>query len=375
METETSAQSELKEYLMKDPEYARLAELQAKGWQNPAGDTFFEKRRQQSINADERSQKILFDMMGRIGEETNASTVAFSLSNAMPAVLDLCVAPGGFVKYVLQINPFARVDAFCLLEQQGGHKMRIPFGRSDPRVSVAFQDVTLFADEFGLPDIFKDPKNESNLALRWPYTTDRYDMVICDGQVPRQNRVEDDYFEPLRLTYSQLFLGLKRVASGGTMIVLLHRSGRVRIFRLLRMFCQFSQVQIFKPAKAHAIKSSFYLVANNIQPDNPACIAAMNLFKLIWQRATVKDESAASALLYKDLGQVEKSLQPELEDFGERFVELVRPTWKIQADALKKAPFTKDPATARPICEHYFRGKCAYGNSCFKSHELPAREI
>ncbi|KAG9686933.1 hypothetical protein KCU95_g11239, partial [Aureobasidium melanogenum] len=68
MECETSAQGELKEHLLRDLEYIRLAELQAKGWQNPAGDTFFEKRRQQSINADERSQKILFDMMGRIAE-------------------------------------------------------------------------------------------------------------------------------------------------------------------------------------------------------------------------------------------------------------------------------------------------------------------
>ncbi|KAG9686934.1 NAD(P)-binding protein, partial [Aureobasidium melanogenum] len=267
----------------------------------------------------------------------------------MPAVLDLCVAPGGFVKYVLQINPFASVDAFSLLEQHGGHKIRIPFGRSDPRVSVAFQDVTLFADEFGLPDMFKDPKNETNLALRWPYMTDRYDMVICDGQVPRQNQVEDNYLEPLRLTYSQLFLGLNRIASGGTMIVLLHRSGRVRIFRLLGMFCRFAQVQIFKPAKAHAIESSFYLVTKNVQPDSPACIAAMNLFKLIWERATLKDESASSTLLYKDLVQVERALQPELEDFGEKFVELIRPTWKIQADALEE------------------------GQMCL--HELPAKEI
>lgn len=341
------------------------------GWQNPAGDTYFEQRRQRSINADERSQKILFDMMGGIAEEMNASTGAFDLPNATPTVLDLCAAPGGFAKYVLRINPSAKMDAFSLLERQGGHKMRIPFGRSDQRVSVIFVDITMFGDEFGQPDIFKDPKHNLNLAHPWPYTINRYDMVICDGHVPRQNQVQDDYFEPLRLTYSQLYLGLKRVASGGTMIVLLHRSGRVRIFRLLRMFSQFSQVRIFKPAKAHAIKSSFYLVAKNIQSESPACIEAMDIFKLTWERATLKDESASSALLYKDLGLVEQSLQPELENFGSTFVELVRHTWKIQADALEKAPFTKDPAATRPICPHLVKGKCAYGNHCFKSHEVP----
>lgn len=326
------------------------------------------------MNADERSQKILFDMMSRIGEEMNASTGAFNPSSATPRVLDLCAAPGGFVKHVLNINPSANVDAVSLLERQGGHKMRVPFGRSDQRVSVIFTDVTMFAGEFGLPDIFKDPKNDLDLAHPWPYTVSHYDMVICDGQVPRKNQVEGDYFEPLRLTYSQLYLGLKRVAFGGTMIVLLHRSGRVRIFRLLRMFCRFSQVQIFKPAKAHAIKSSFYLVAKNIQPESPACIEAMNLFKLVWERATLKDESASSALLYRDLGLVEESLQPELEDFGHTFVELIRHTWKLQADALEKAPFTKDPSRPRPICEHYLKGKCTYGNLCFKSHEVPGKE-
>ena len=153
------------------------------------------------------------------------------------------------------------------------------------------------------------------------------------------------------------------------MIVLLHRSSRVRTFRLIRMFCQFSDVHIFKPAKSHAIKSSFYLVAKNIQSGSAACLEAMSLFKTVWERATLKIESPSSALLYKDLGLVKKSLQPELEEFGDRFVEMVRHTRKIQADALEKAPFIEDKAAPRPICQHYLKGRCAYGKLCFKSHD------
>jgi 23S rRNA U2552 (ribose-2'-O)-methylase RlmE/FtsJ len=339
------------------------------GWNNPAGDDFFEQRRQQVTNADSRGQVILFEMMGRIAKEMNDLTGAFNLSNNTPTILDFCAAPGGFVKYALQINPSAKVDALSLSEQQGGLKVRIPYGHLDPRVSMEFTDVTMFAEEFGLPDILKNPTDETNLALPWPYKIDRYDLVICDGQALRQNQVEGDYYPSLRLTYSQLCLGLKKLTPGGTMIVLLHRSSRVRIFRLLHMFSQFSHVQIFKPTKSHAIKSSFYLVAKDIQSESTACLEAMDLFKLIWARATLKDESASSALLYKELSLVEKSLQPELEEFGDRFVMLIRHTWKIQADALEKAPFIKDASLARPICEHYFKGRCTYGKLCFKSHD------
>jgi 23S rRNA U2552 (ribose-2'-O)-methylase RlmE/FtsJ len=308
-------------------------------------------------------------MMGRIAEEMNDHTGAFNLSNTTPTVLDFCAAPGGFVKYALQINSSAKVDALSLPEQQGGHIVRIPCGHWDPRVSMEYTDVTMFAEEFGLPDVLKDPNNDTNLALSWPYTIDRYDLVICDGQALRQNQVEGDYFQPLRLTYSQLYLGLKRLNPGGTMIVLLHRSSRVRIFRLLHMFSKFSQVQIFKPKKSHAIKSSFYLVAKDIQSESPSCLEVMDLFKLIWERATLKDESASSALLYRELGLVEKSLQPELDEFGDMFVMLIRHTWKIQADALEKAPFIEESAAARPICEHHFKGRCTYGKLCSKSHD------
>ncbi|KAG9515741.1 NAD(P)-binding protein, partial [Aureobasidium melanogenum] len=370
MEAATCAQDELKKYLMRNLDYVRLVELQEKGWQNPAGDEFFEQRRQHFMNADEKGQTMLFKMMTRIGEEINASTGAFNLTNAMPNILDLCAAPGGFVKYALQINPSAKVDALSLPEQHGGYKIRVPFGDSDPRVSVCLTDITLFADEFELPNIFKNLKDDTDLAVHWPHTITRYDMVICDGQVPRQTQIKDDYFEPLRLTYAQLYLGLKRVAPGGTMILLLHKSNRVTIFKLIHMFDQFSHIHIVKPTRSHATRSSFYLVAKNIQHQNPACVKAMELFKLIWERATLKDETAASALLYKDLCLVEKSLQPEIEEFGQRFIELVRHTWKIQANALEKAPFTKGPAASRPIGTHYLRGKCAYGEHCFKSHEV-----
>ena len=277
------------------------------------------------MNADEAGQIHLFDMMRKIALEMDNFTGIFYLPDATRTVLDLCLAPGGFSKYVLQNFPSARVDAFSLPEDQGGHRVRIPYGNQDPRVSIVFTDLTKFAGEFGVPGLFIDPKDGTNAKV-WPYTIDRYDLVICDGQVPRQTVSYDDgeQFAPICLTYSQLYLGLKRVKAGGTMIVLLHRSSRVSIFRLIRMFHHFSRVWIFKPYKSHTIKSSFYLVARDIQPESPACLEAMDLFQRIWERASVKDDSVASSVLYKELALIKKPLQPELEGFGPRYVELFR---------------------------------------------------
>lgn len=83
------------------------------------------------------------------------------------------------------------------------------------------------------------------------------------------------------------------------------------------------------------------------------------------------NRTTSSLLLYKALGLVETSLQPELEEFGDKFVELIRHTWSIQPDALEKAPFIKETSTPRPICKHYFKERCTYGKLCFKSHDAP----
>jgi 23S rRNA U2552 (ribose-2'-O)-methylase RlmE/FtsJ len=313
------------------------------------------------MNVNETGQIHMFNMMHKIGHEMDTMTGAVDLPGATPTILDLCMAPGGFARNVLQRYPCAKVDALCLPEAQGGHKVRIPYGDQDQRVSITFTDLTKLAEKPALPEASEDHNKDTNLATLWPYKIDRYDLVICDGQVPRQTPVwgDGEHFSPVCLTYSQLYLGLKRVKLGGTMLLLLHRSSRVSVFRLICIFSKFSDVQIFKSTRNHTIKSSFYLVAKNIHSESTSCLEAIDLFKLVWERASSRDDSVEATILYKELSLTEISLQPELEDFA-KFIELVRPIWKIQADALEDAPFVKGTSevTIRPVCGHFLRGRC-----------------
>jgi hypothetical protein len=56
---------------------------------------------------------------------------------------------------------------------------------------------------------------------------------------------------------TQLALGLEHLNPGGTMIVSLHKPEKPETAELLRQFHCFSSVQLFKPPKAHANRSSF----------------------------------------------------------------------------------------------------------------------
>ena len=49
-------------------------------------------------------------------------------------VLDLCVAPGGYIAAVLDLNPTASIDAVSLPDHDSGQRVLVAFGRRDPRV-------------------------------------------------------------------------------------------------------------------------------------------------------------------------------------------------------------------------------------------------
>ena len=72
----------------------------------------------------------------------------------------------------------------------------------------------------------------------------------------------------------------QRVKRGGTFIILLHKPERWDAAKLLSLFDNISQLRLLKPAAAHKIRGSFYLIAQNVHsqhPEDPNAIADREL--------------------------------------------------------------------------------------------------
>ncbi|KAI1109287.1 hypothetical protein F5Y14DRAFT_433151 [Nemania sp. NC0429] len=322
------------------PEFRRLTELREKGWNNPAGDKFFENQRRQADKADDKQAQVFFKIMVRVGREIHSNTAVFDIKappNGPPRILDMCAAPGAFLLVAKENNPRAHVDAFSLPSDMGGHKVLL---RSKLKIDVKFLDVTMLAADVGVESIPPDHPDFENFLPRHFQPHDVFDLVICDGQVLRTHQREPyrEKREALRLRMTQLVIGLEHMRPGGTMLVLLHRIELWMNVLLLRTFCKFSSVQVYKPNTSHAKRSSFYMVASNIQSRHEDAIAAVETWKQLWKSATFDSEEECSPL--------NRSLQPEpqelLDDFGPRLVELGREVWATQARGLAGASFIVD---------------------------------
>lgn len=257
-------------------------------------------------------------MMQQIGDELQRSTGALRQTPEEGVkILDLCMAPRGYTASALKYNPGATAFGITLPPAQGGHEILFESSQS----SVILLDVTMLVKEFGT----ENP----------PRTHPEY----ASGQVLRQHQRLGyrENKEPLRLTVSQLILALQRIRRGGTLIMLLHKIEAWHTLELLYDFSRFSSIQAFKPKKKHAIRSSFYLIAKNVQPDSDVARVSVEKWKIAWRRATFGANCEADEGVVAGSGHV-KSV---LDQFGNEYVKLGRPIWEIQAEALSKMDFTK----------------------------------
>ena len=276
--------------------------------------------------------------MQGIGREIDQKTGVFSSighSTNHPKFLDLCMAPGGFSQFLIDLYPNAEVCGISLPPSSGGHEMLLDL--EDPRVKVQLLDITMLASEMQTSekDTLKIPQNHpdaGNFRTDRPYLSETFDLVICDGQVLRTHeRLEyRERVEAGRLFVSQLVIGLSRIRKGGTMVVLLHKLEAWRNMKLLDVFNKFSYVQLFKPQRRHALRSSFYMIATDVQPQNPYASEAVDSWKKAWIVATFGSPEEKSSL---------EQVQEVLTSFGEQYLRLGNPIWSIQKIALEKSNF------------------------------------
>ena len=121
------------------------------------------------------------------------------------------------------------------------------------------------------------------------------------------------------------------------MVVLLHKVEATETVSLLYKFSKFSSIKLFKPARHHAKRSSFYMIATNIQSQKREAVLAVERWKRQWKIATFGTDVEYE----EELRAVCLNAEEVLEEFGRELVRLGREVWGIQARALEKAPFIK----------------------------------
>ncbi|KAI3571848.1 hypothetical protein IWW34DRAFT_242209 [Fusarium oxysporum f. sp. albedinis] len=320
-------------------EFRELAILRVKGWNNPKGDTFFRKQRRKADESSDKTAAFFYRLMKNIGQGLHKECQAFTVlatPGKITSILDWCMAPGGFLAVALRLNPDARALAFSLPEEQGGHRVLLP---DSINVERRLLDITLLAEDMGCETFSRDHPDARKFQSRQLEPDRRFGLVICDGATLR-NHIRDPNkkdCEARRLTTTQLALGLEHVEPGGTMVILLHKVEAWDTVTILNRFNKFSNIKLYKPKPGHETRSSFYLIATNIQTQHPEALAAIEKWKAIWRVLTFEPEECHANVIRKG------ELGPEqlLDEFGSDLVDLGRCVWKVQAEALAKAPFTQ----------------------------------
>ncbi|RMZ67736.1 methyltransferase family [Pyrenophora seminiperda CCB06] len=203
-------------------------------------------------------------MMCQISDELHEVTSALPSTSPFtmdPAILDLCMAPGGFTTSVFKRNCYARVCGISLPVSRGGHEMILPKWQSDPRIRVRFLDIIMLAAEMDVTNVPAEHPDATNFVFDRPFYGEAFDLVLRT-----HSRAEyREKREVWRLLTSQLVLALQRVKQDGKIVILLYKLEAWDTVLLLYTLRKFSLLQLFKPQRKYVIRSSFYVVAEQIQ--------------------------------------------------------------------------------------------------------------
>ena len=301
---------------------------------DPSAEEHYERLRASRDRAEktEETTRGYYDLMERIGFQLNRISQAFEIASNEPRIFDMCAAPGGLLAVAMERNPTALVTAFSLPLDMGGGPILVP---EKSRLDAKFIDITMLAEDMGVSNIPANHPQAADFLPRQLETGRVYDLAICDGHAGETQRQLEHrkHCETERLFSIQLVLSLERLKDGGTMVVLLHKAEAPNTIEVLQQFERFSTVRLVKPKAAHAIRSSFYLVAKDIQVEHPAAIQAVAGWKRTWEVATFGSIEDYAALMHRDAAHGQKLVD---EYVAPVLAGKAKTIWSIQSQALER---------------------------------------
>lgn len=290
----------------------------------------------------QQKAKRFYFLMQSIGHELHTATNAFGVSKLgkTPAnILDMCMAPGGFLYAALKVNGGATATAYSLPFENGvgGHQVFLP---PNKKVKLEYLDITMLAEDMGVDEIPEAHPDRANF-LPMRFDGNRvFDLALCDGQVLRTHprAAYREQSEIRRLLTTQLALSLEHLRPGGTIVAKLHKVEEPDTLEVLYQFHHFSSVQLFKPTKGHRDRSSFYMVATDIQVGYAQAAQAVEEWKRTWKIATFESEEEFKRNTRRDSTWATNIL----DTVGLCLLEKAKAIWYIQIRALEEAPYMKE---------------------------------
>lgn len=131
------------------------------------------------------------------------------------------------------------------------------------------------------------------------------------------------------------------------MVILLHKIDSWESVLTLRAFDRFASIALFKPLAAHKARSSFYLVAKNIQPHHKDALVAIQDWAKAWNDATFgaltgEGREDAPPTNGNESTALVQQVTKVMDEFGERLIILGENAWKIQEEAIRASAWFKE---------------------------------
>lgn len=101
---------------------------------------------------------------------------------------------------------------------------------------------------------------------------------------------------------------MEHLKDNGTLIAVLHKPESFDTAEILRLFSSFSNITMFKPVKAHAKRSSFYIVAKKVRP--LMAIKTIEAWKEEWRIATLGSHNEYEILTCRSAKDTQNDVRP-----------------------------------------------------------------